>query len=74
MESAKVPKDAEAQAQNLSGVTGTLLASKLRKVYFTFLSSGSEDQTLFSISGKQTSGRAVSQILGLSLQGSKSGC
>lgn len=42
VESAKVAKYAEAQAQNLSGVTGTLLGSKLRKVYFTFLSSGSE--------------------------------
>lgn len=35
-------KDAEAQAQNLSGVTGTLLRSKFRKVYFTFLSPGPE--------------------------------
>lgn len=38
----KSSKDAEAQAQNLSDVTGTLLGSKLRKVYFTFLSPGPE--------------------------------
>lgn len=34
--SAKVAKDAEVQAQNLSGVTGTLLGSKFRKVFLLF--------------------------------------
>lgn len=38
----KSSQDAEAQAQNLSGVTGTLLGSEWGKVYFTFLSPGSE--------------------------------
>lgn len=42
MDSAKVAKDAEAQTQNLRGVTQTLLERKLRKVYFTFLSPGPE--------------------------------